>query len=93
MEGGEVGGSAGIFTKLYCEDGPGVSGGLAGLFRDTDRLRASQIDAFAADLMHQWRALLVRTGAVRHRADKAPGVGVYIRLDGRHAVNLAPAIG
>src|SRR5271166_2434999 len=63
------------------------------LCRGTDRPPASQIDAFAADLVHQRRALAVRTGTVRHRMNKGPGLGEYICLDGRQAFNLAPTVG
>jgi hypothetical protein len=51
--------------------------------RDTHRPRVSQIDAFAADLVHQRGTLAIRAGAVRHGVDKRLCVGENIRLDGR----------
>jgi len=93
MKGTEIGGSAGVFAKIDGEDGSSVGRESGAPCRGTGRPRASQIDAFAADLVHQPGALAVRAGTIRHRVYKMPGLGEYNSLDRRQAVNLAPTIG
>jgi hypothetical protein len=51
--------------------------------RDTGRPRASQIDAFATDLVHQRSTLLVGTGAVRHSVNETPGLIAQANLCAR----------
>jgi len=92
VKGAEISGSAGFFAEIDGEDGSSVGESWRAL-SSTDRPRASQIDAFAADLVHQRRPLSVRPCAVWHRVNKAPGLGEYIRIDRRQAGDLSPAIG
>jgi len=89
---GKVRGAAASFGELDLGDRSRFFENLAAPYPDIARLPASQIDAVAADLVHQRRAVAVRSRPKRPCLQEGARLGQNVGSEVSEPVVLAPAI-